>query len=169
MIIVNDIASLKWKDNTGKFPDSVLQISNINSGTGAENVIPGELNFKFNVRYSPSITAEKIKEEVENILKSHEVKFESEWKESGLPFLTEEKELIDAVTSSIKEELNLKDVKLSTEGGTSDGRFIAPTGSQVVELGPRNESIHKINESVRVSDLDKLSKLYKRIILKLLG
>ena len=99
MIIVNDIASLKWKDNTGKFPDSVLQISNINSGTGAENVIPGELNFKFNVRYSPSITAEKIKEEVENILKSHEVEFESEWKESGLPFLTEEKELIDAVTS----------------------------------------------------------------------
>ena len=83
--------------------------------------------------------------------------------------MTEEKELIDAVTSSIKEELNLKDVKLSTEGGTSDGRFIAPTGSQVVELGPRNESIHKINESVRVNDLDKLSKLYKRIILKLLG
>ena len=169
MIILNDIASLKWKDNTGKFPDSVLQISNINSGTGAENVIPGELNFKFNVRYSPSITAEEIKEEVENILKSYEVEFESEWKESGLPFLTEEKELINAVTSSIKEELNLKDVKLSTEGGTSDGRFIAPTGSQVVELGPRNESIHKINESVRVSDLDKLSKLYKKIILKLLG
>ena len=164
---ITEISTLRWKDKTGKFPDSVLQISNINSGTGAENVIPGDINFKLNVRYSPSISAKEIEMEVEKILNSYGLQYKSNWKESGKPFLTEKHKLIDAVEASIKEQIKISKIKRSTEGGTSDGRFIAPTGSEVVEFGPRNESIHKINESVKVSDLDKLSEIYKRIITKL--
>ena len=163
---IKEISTLRWKDKTGKFPDSVLQISNINSGTGAENVIPGDINFKLNVRYSPSISAKEIEIAVEKIL-SYDLQYKSNWKESGKPFLTEKHKLIDAVEASIKEQIKISKIKRSTEGGTSDGRFIAPTGSEVVEFGPRNESIHKINESVKVSDLDKLSEIYKRIITKL--
>tara|TARA_B100000965_G_scaffold402660_1_gene429071 strand:- start:813 stop:1943 length:1131 start_codon:yes stop_codon:yes gene_type:complete len=164
---IKEISTLRWKDKTGKFPDSVLQISNINSGTGAENVIPGDINFKLNVRYSPSISAKEIEIAVEKILSSYDLQYKSNWKESGKPFLTEKHKLIDAVEASIKEQIKISKIKRSTEGGTSDGRFIAPTGSEVVEFGPRNESIHKINESVKVSDLDKLSEIYKRIITKL--
>ena len=164
---IKEISTLRWKDKTGKFPDSVLQISNINSGTGAENVIPGDINFKLNVRYSPSISAKEIEIAVEKILSSYDLQYKSNWKESGKPFLTEKHKLIDAVEESIKEQIKIGKIKRSTEGGTSDGRFIAPTGSEVVEFGPRNESIHKINESVKVSDLDKLSEIYKRIITKL--
>ena len=164
---IKEISTLRWKDKTGKFPDSVLQISNINSGTGAENVIPGDINFKLNVRYSPSISAKEIEIAVEKILSSYDLQYKSNWKESGKPFLTEKHKLIDAVETSIKEQIKISKIKRSTEGGTSDGRFIAPTGSEVVEFGPRNESIHKINESVKVSDLDKLSEIYKRIITKL--
>ena len=164
---IKEISTLRWKDKTGKFPDSVLQISNINSGTGAENVIPGDINFKLNVRYSPSISAKEIEIAVEKILSSYDLQYKSNWIESGKPFLTEKHKLIDAVETSIKEQIKISKIKRSTEGGTSDGRFIAPTGSEVVEFGPRNESIHKINESVKVSDLDKLSEIYKRIITKL--
>ena len=164
---IKEISTLRWKDKTGKFPDTVLQISNINSGTGAENVIPGDINFKLNVRYSPSISAKEIEIAVEKILSSYDLQYKSNWKESGKPFLTEKHKLIDAVEASIKEQIKISKIKRSTEGGTSDGRFIAPTGSEVVEFGPRNESIHKINESVKVSDLDKLSEIYKRIITKL--
>ncbi|MFL2698106.1 MAG: succinyl-diaminopimelate desuccinylase [Gammaproteobacteria bacterium] len=169
MKALEKISSLSWEDKTGKFPNSVLQISNIISGTGAENVIPGDINFKINVRYSPSISANQIIEEVESILESENLSYKSDWKEYGKPFLTEKTELVNVVEESIKEELGLNFIKRSTEGGTSDGRFIAPTGSEVVELGPRNESIHKINESVKVEDLDKLSEIYKKIILKLIS
>ena len=163
---LSELAKLVWKDETGKFQDSVLQISNINSGTGATNVIPGNLVLDLNVRHSPSTSTEQIKNDVESIINNYSIEYEILWDIGGKPFLTTEKELIDAVMKSIKEVTDM-DPTLTTDGGTSDGRFIAPTGAQVVELGPGNASIHKVNESVKKEDLDKLHSIYKTILVKL--
>ena len=163
---LSELAKLVWKDETGKFQDSVLQISNINSGTGATNIIPGNLVLDLNVRHSPSTSTEQIKYDVESIINNYSIEYEILWDIGGKPFLTTEKELIDAVMKSIKEVTDM-DPTLTTDGGTSDGRFIAPTGAQVVELGPGNASIHKVNESVKKEDLDKLHSIYKTILVKL--
>jgi succinyl-diaminopimelate desuccinylase len=163
---LSELAKLVWKDETGKFQDSVLQISNINSGTGATNVIPGNLVLDLNVRHSPSTSTEQIKNDVESIINNYSIEYEIFWDIGGKPFLTTENELIDAVMKSIKEVTDM-DPTLTTDGGTSDGRFIAPTGAQVVELGPGNASIHKVNESVKKEDLDKLHSIYKTILVKL--
>ena len=163
---LSELAKLVWKDETGKFQDSVLQISNINSGTGATNIIPGNLVLDLNVRHSPSTSTEQIKNDVESIINNYSIEYEILWDIGGKPFLTTEKELIDAVMKSIKEVTDM-DPTLTTDGGTSDGRFIAPTGAQVVELGPGNASIHKVNESVKKEDLDKLHSIYKTILVKL--
>ena len=162
-----ELSKLRWKDETGKFQDSVLQISNLNSGTGATNVIPGSLELSLNVRYSPSTSVQQIKDDVESIINKYEVECEVFWEVGGKPFLTTEEELIAAVKSSIK-DVTGSEPKCTTDGGTSDGRFIAPTGSQVVELGPGNASIHKVNESVKKKDLEELHKIYKTILSKLL-
>ena len=164
---INEITKLTWKDETGEFQDSVLQISNLNSGTGASNVIPGDLIFDLNVRFSPSTSEEEIKESVEKILNDRSLNYSVTWNLSGNPFLTKNKGLIDAVKQSISETTGI-DTQTSTDGGTSDGRFIAPTGAEVVELGPVNESIHKINECIKSEDLITLSKIYNRILVKLL-
>ena len=163
-----ELSKLSWKDETGRFQDSVLQISNLNSGTGALNVIPGNLVLDLNVRHSPSTSAEQIKLDVESILNKYDLKYEINWILGGKPFLTTEKELITAVTNSIKDVVGTEPV-CTTDGGTSDGRFIAPTGAQVVELGPGNDSIHKVNESVRKKDLEELHKIYKKILSSLLS
>ena len=163
-----ELSKLNWKDETGKFQDSVLQISNLNSGTGATNVIPGNLVLDLNVRHSPSTTSDQIRQDVESIINKYPIEYEINWVIGGKPFLTDELDLIEAVKNSIKEVTGL-DPKCTTDGGTSDGRFIAPTGSQVVELGPGNASIHKVNESVRKEDLDELNKIYKKILIKLVS
>ena len=145
-----------------------MQISNLNSGTGASNVIPGSLVLDLNVRHSPSTSVEQIKLDVESILNKYDLEYEIHWVVGGKPFLTTEKELIAAVTNSIKDVVGTEPV-CTTDGGTSDGRFIAPTGAQVVELGPGNASIHKVNESVRKTDLEELNKIYKTILSSLLS
>ena len=164
---INEITKLTWKDVTGEFQDSILQISNLNSGTGASNIIPGELNFDLNVRFSPSTSEEQIKESVEKILNAHSLKYSIKWNLSGNPFLTKEEALIKAVKLSILSTTGIN-TQTSTDGGTSDGRFIAPTGTQVVELGPVNESIHKVNECIKSEDLIILSKIYTQVLANLL-
>ena len=164
---INEISKLNWKDKTGQFQDSVLQISNLNSGTGASNVIPGELTLNCNVRYSPSTTTEAIKESVESILKSHNLSYEINWIQGGNPFLNTETTLIESVKNSITSIIDIVPDQ-TTDGGTSDGRFIAPTGAEVVELGPVNDSIHKIDERVKIDELAQLSEVYKGILKSLL-
>ena len=158
-----ELSNLKWKDQTGEFQDSVLQISNINSGTGATNVIPGNLLLDLNVRHSPSTTEEEIKNDIESILKKYHINYEIDWVIGGKPFLTTELDLINAVKDSINEVKGIEPV-CTTDGGTSDGRFIAPTGAQVVEFGPGNASIHKVNERSSISDLKKLTLIYSNIL-----
>jgi len=165
---LNEIVALYWPDETGKFPDSILQVSNINSGTGAHNVIPGELSLKLNVRYSPSISSQTVIDAVEGILQKNKLNFNSEWEDSGSPFLTTSTTLINSVIESISSVTGINEVNQSTEGGTSDGRFIAPTGSEVVEVGPLNASIHKIDEAVSIQELEMLPDIYLKVITKLL-
>ena len=164
---INEISKLNWKDKTGQFQDSVLQISNLRSGTGASNVIPGELTLNCNVRYSPSTTTEDIKESVENILNRHKLSYEINWIQGGNPFLNTQTTLIESVKNSITSIVDIVPDQ-TTDGGTSDGRFIAPTGAEVVELGPVNDSIHKIDERVKIEELTQLSEVYKNILKSLL-
>ena len=164
---INEISKLNWKDKTGQFQDSVLQISNLRSGTGASNVIPGELTLNCNVRYSPSTTTEDIKESVENILNRHKLSYEINWIQGGNPFLNTQTTLIESVKNSITSIIDIVPDQ-TTDGGTSDGRFIAPTGAEVVELGPVNDSIHKIDERVKIEELTQLSEVYKNILKSLL-
>lgn len=164
---LNQLTSLNWDNGNEFFPATSFQISNINAGTGVANVIPGHVEIEFNLRYSTELDDQQIINTTEAILEQHELDYNIEWKVSGYPFLTAEGELVKAAQQSIKQVTGI-DTELSTAGGTSDGRFIAPTGAQVLELGPVNESIHKINEHVRVSDLDKLSAIYQGILERLL-
>ena len=165
---LKDLASAEWDNGNEFFPATTFQISNMHSGTGVENVIPGDLEVVFNFRFSTESTEDSLKAKVHDILDGHSLKYELNWALSGNPFLTSRGELIDASVAAIKETTG-RDTELSTSGGTSDGRFIAPTGSQVLELGPRNDTIHKINECVSVDDLDTLSIYYEKILQNLLG
>ena len=148
-------------------PATSFQISNINAGTGVHNVIPGQVEVNFNLRYSTELDHQQIIHTTEAILQKHGQDYDIQWEHSGYPFLTAEGALVEAAQQSIKTVTGL-DTELSTAGGTSDGRFIAPTGAQVLELGPVNQSIHKINEHVKVSDLDRLSEIYQGILERLL-
>ena len=165
---LTELVSTEWDQGNDHFPPTTFQISNINSGTGATNVIPGECQVIFNFRFSTEQTPESLQSRVEQILDRHGVDYEINWILSGLPFLTPEGELVEASQQAIREITGF-DTTLSTSGGTSDGRFIAPTGAQVLELGPLNETIHQIDECVAVEDLDTLSKIYESIINRLLG
>ena len=161
------LCSETWDNGNEYFPPTSFQISNINAGTGASNVIPGELNVQFNLRFSTEITDQQIRQRIENILDQHEIEYTLNWSLSGQPFLTPGGKLVDAAKQAIRSVCNIES-ELSTSGGTSDGRFIAPTGAQVVELGPINESIHKINENIKVSDLEQLTEIYAEILNRLL-
>jgi succinyl-diaminopimelate desuccinylase len=165
---LNDLVSEQWDNGNDFFPPTSFQISNIHAGTGANNVIPGAVEILFNLRFSTEITEDQIRHRIEQILDSHELKYELIWALSGNPFLTAEGELIDATIAAIKQVRQL-DAELSTSGGTSDGRFIAPTGTQVLELGPVNASIHKIDENVDIDELEALSGIYHEILVQLLA
>ena len=163
-----ELSTTIWDEGNAFFPATSFQISNLNSGTGATNIIPGAAHVIFNFRFSTELTHSEIKVQVEDILNRHELEYELEWKLSGEPFLTAEGELVEACKKSIKASTNL-DTRLSTSGGTSDGRFIAPTGAQVVELGPVNATIHQVNERVSVDDLEQLTEIYQGILTELLA
>ena len=168
MPALTELCEREWDQGNESFPATSFQISNIQAGTGAHNVIPGQVEVIFNQRYSTQLDHQQIIDTTETILKKHGFDYNIDWRHSGYPFLTAEGELVEAAKQSIKAITGL-DTELSTAGGTSDGRFVAPTGAQVLELGPVNASIHKINEHVRVSDLDPLSEIYQGILAKLLG
>jgi succinyl-diaminopimelate desuccinylase len=156
-----------WDTGNDFFPPTSLQISNIHSGTGVTNVIPGELEVQFNFRFSTAVTDAELQHRAEAILDSHELDYDLIWNLSGQPFLTDSGELIKATLASIEAITGLT-AELSTSGGTSDGRFIAPTGAQLVELGPINATIHKIDERVLAADLPRLKNIYKGIMERLL-
>ena len=162
-----ELAATEWDKGNKFFPATTFQISNINSGTGANNVIPGECKLMFNLRFSTEVTEEQLKTRVEEILNKHGLNYELEWVLSGHPFLKPEGELVEATCKAIKDICGY-DTELSTAGGTSDGRFIAKTGAQVVELGPINSSIHQVNEFVSVEDLNSLTEMYYQILVNLL-
>lgn len=163
-----ELAAVTWDEGNAYFPPTSLQVSNIHGGTGATNVIPGEVEVLFNFRFSTEVTHSELQERTEAILKAHALDYDIQWQLSGQPFLTTPGALVDATVASVL-EITGQEPELSTAGGTSDGRFIAPTGAQVVELGPVNASIHKLNEEVLVADLPRLAAIYKGIISRLLA
>lgn len=156
-----------WDHGNAFFPATSFQISNIHAGTGATNVVPGELNLTFNFRYSTEVSAEQLQQRVLALLDQHQLKYDIDWVLNGLPFLTDRGPLVEAAAKAVRQVQGFE-TSLETTGGTSDGRFIAPTGAQVVELGPCNGTIHKINEHVRVADLDLLTDMYEAILWHLL-
>jgi len=164
---LTELSQIEWDQGNEHFPATSFQISNISAGHGTNNVIPAEMSLLFNFRFSTEATTEGLMAQVESIFDHHYENYELEWQLSGNPFITEAGLLTEAVTKSIK-AVNDVDCNLSTGGGTSDGRFIAPTGTQVVELGPINASIHKNNEHVSVADLDQLALIYENILREIL-
>ncbi len=163
-----ELAAEHWDNGNEFFPATSFQVSNINGGTGATNVIPGQVVVVFNFRFSTEVTDKILRERTEALLKKHQLNYEIEWTLSGQPFLTPRGDLVNATVAAIKEVTGI-DAELSTSGGTSDGRFIAPTGAQVVELGPINATIHKVNEHISAEDLNQLTKIYESTLKKLLG
>lgn len=163
-----EIANIEWDQGNDSFPPTTFQISNINAGTGAENVIPGEVHIVFNFRFCTEQTEDSLKQRVVALLEKHKLKYDIDWKLSGQPFLTTSGKLVNASQQAIKEVCDI-DTLCSTGGGTSDGRFIAPSGAEVIELGVVNDTIHKINECVKVEDLDKLRRIYVSILNQLLS
>ena len=156
-----------WDHGNEFFPPTSFQVSNINGGTGADNVIPGRLDVLFNFRFSTAITEAEIKSRIHALLDRHGLNYELNWRLSGPPFLTTQTELIEAVQQALEQVVGFR-AKPDTGGGTSDGRFIAPTGAQVVEVGVLNGSIHKINEHTPVGDLETLSQVYRQVLVNLL-
>jgi succinyl-diaminopimelate desuccinylase len=163
-----ELSTRIWDKGNEFFQPTTFQVSNITAGTGAPNVVPGELKARFNIRFSTEQTVEKLQQTITDILDRHKVNYTLEWFVSGLPFFTPPGTLSSAVQQAVKEHTGLT-TELSTTGGTSDGRFIAPTGAQVVELGVGNATIHKVNESVRIADIETLTKMYERVLELLLA
>ncbi|MCY1293402.1 Succinyl-diaminopimelate desuccinylase [compost metagenome] len=163
-----ELAAEHWDDGNAFFPPTSFQVSNLNAGTGATNVIPGELVTVFNFRFSTESTVEGLQQRVTAILDKYGLDYQLNWALSGLPFLTEPGELLDAVAASIKAATG-RETTPSTSGGTSDGRFIATLGTQVVELGPVNATIHQVDERVLASDLDLLTDIYQQTLERLLA
>ncbi|NRA41230.1 MAG: succinyl-diaminopimelate desuccinylase [Pseudomonadales bacterium] len=158
-----ELAAEEWDQGNDFFPATSFQISNINGGTGASNVIPGDVEVMFNFRFSTELTEADLRQRTEAILNKHQLDYDIDWKLSGQPFLTAEGNLVDATKQAILQTTG-RATTLSTAGGTSDGRFIAPTGAQVVEIGPVNATIHKINERVKLDDIEPLTDIYQSII-----
>lgn len=165
---IAELCDTVWDNGNEYFPATSFQISNINAGTGATNVVPGTMNVLFNFRYSTEVTAEQLQARTLEILDRHGVEYDIQWTLSGLPFLTPVGELVNAAKKAI---LNVTgtETELSTSGGTSDGRFIAPTGAQVLELGVLNATIHQINEHVNIDELEPLAEIYEQILVELLA
>lgn len=163
-----ELVARKWDDGSKHFQPTTFQVSNIAAGTGAPNVIPGELKARFNFRWSPAQTLEELQQAVVSVLERHGVRYTLEWFVSGLPFYTEPGLLSDAVARAVR-DVTGRELRLTTGGGTSDGRFIAPMGAQIVELGVVNQTIHKVNECVAVADVEALGKTYRRVMELVLG
>ena len=164
---LTDLVNETWDEGNEYFPATSFQVSNIHAGTGAENVIPGKLEIDFNFRFSTSVTEAELKQRTEAVLHKHGLNFQIDWRLSGNPFLTKVGTLVNAAQRAVESVLG-KPPRLSTGGGTSDGRFIAPTGAEVVELGPLNQTIHQVNEHVSASDPAILSSIYQQILENLL-
>lgn len=164
---LHELALMEWDQGNDYFPPTSFQISNIHAGTGAGNVIPGTLHVSFNLRYSTENTAAQLKDRILRILDGHGLDYAIHWTHNGEPFLTDSGELVAATAAAVKQVTGVQP-ELSTAGGTSDGRFIAPTGAQVIELGPVNASIHKVNEYVSHDDLIKLTDMYELALINLL-
>ena len=162
---LEELKNMEWDRGNENFEPTGFQVSNIKSGTGAENVVPGVLEMTFNFRFSPESSPDGLKEKFEALLKKSDLKYDVSWTLSALPFLTAKTEFIDIVKSSIK-EINNIDTKIDNGGGTSDGRWVAPMGSEIVELGPLNKTIHQIDEHVDIEDLSTLKEIYKKILIK---
>ncbi|WP_151811096.1 succinyl-diaminopimelate desuccinylase [Acinetobacter bereziniae] len=163
-----ELCDTVWDNGNEYFPATSFQVSNIQAGTGATNVVPGTMTVTFNFRYSTEVTADQLKTRVLEILDRHQVSYDIEWTLSGLPFLTPVGELVNAARTAIK-NVTGTDTELSTSGGTSDGRFIAPTGAQVLELGVLNATIHQVNEHVNIDELEPLAEIYEQILVELLA
>ena len=162
---LEELKNMEWDRGNENFEPTSFQVSNIKSGTGAENIVPGVLEMTFNFRFSPESSPDGLKEMFEALLKKSDLKYDVSWTLSALPFLTSKTEFIDIVKSSIK-EINNIDTKIDNGGGTSDGRWVAPMGSEIVELGPLNKTIHQIDEHVDIEDLSTLKEIYKKILIK---
>lgn len=165
--LLNDLLAIEWDHGDKHFPPTRLQIANLTAGTGANNVIPGQAHAEFNLRYSPALDADAIQDRVEAICRDHDAEFDLDWHHSGSPFITEPGTLVDAVQAAANTVTGVTP-RLSTAGGTSDGRFIAPTGAEVVELGPLNATIHQADERVAIDSLAPLSDIYEHIMKRLL-
>lgn len=163
-----ELMAIRWDEGNAHFPPTSFQVSNIRAGTGANNVIPGEAEVIFNFRYSPELTADTIRARVGAILEKCLGRHEADWWHTGEPYLTREGRLVDAAREAIRAVTGLTPL-LFTGGGTSDGRFLAPLGTEVVEIGPVNASIHQVDEHVRIEDLEKLSLVYERMLERLLA
>jgi len=168
MPALTELVATEWDQGNEFFPATSMQIAHVQAGTGSNNVIPGELFVQFNFRFSTELTDEMIRQRVAELLDRHQLRYTIEWKLSGQPFLTSRGKLVDAVVKAVAHYNEIKP-QLLTTGGTSDGRFIARMGAQVVELGPVNATIHKINECVKASDLQMLSRMYQRIMEQLIA
>jgi len=163
-----ELINVNWDEGNDHFPPTTLQISNINAGTGATNVIPGSMTVEFNARYSPETSIEKIQSTTASIFAQHQLDYEISWKDSAHPFITTPGTLTDATQKAIHNAVGLT-ATLDTGGGTSDGRFIAPTGAQVIEFGPINATIHQIDERVSCTDIDLLTEIYEQVLHQLLS
>lgn len=168
MPALNELVAIEWDRSNEFFPPTSMQIANVQAGTGSNNVIPGDLYVQFNFRFSTELTDAMIKQRVEELLERHQLNYSIEWRLSGQPFLTSRGALVDAVVNAVEHYSELTP-QLLTTGGTSDGRFIAQMGAQVVELGPVNATIHKVNECVNAADLQLLSRMYQRIMEQLVA
>lgn len=168
MPALNELVAIEWDRGNEFFPPTSMQIANVQAGTGSNNVIPGDLYVQFNFRFSTELTDAMIKQRVEELLERHQLNYSIEWRLSGQPFLTSRGALVDAVVNAVEHYSELTP-QLLTTGGTSDGRFIAQMGAQVVELGPVNATIHKVNECVNAADLQLLSRMYQRIMEQLIA
>ncbi|MGQ0587477.1 MAG: succinyl-diaminopimelate desuccinylase [Gammaproteobacteria bacterium] len=162
-----ELMAMRWDEGNANFPPTSFQVSNLRAGTGANNVIPGSADAVFNFRYSPASTADALRTRVTAVLERHLPKYEATWWHSGEPYYTAGGTLVDAARAAVGEVTGLAPA-LFTGGGTSDGRFLAPLGAQVIEIGPVNATIHQVNECVRIADLERLSQIYERLLERLL-
>ncbi|CDU08654.1 Succinyl-diaminopimelate desuccinylase [Vibrio coralliirubri] len=166
LLAINELATTEWDKGNDYFPPTSFQIPNVSAGTGASNVIPGEFNVQFNLRFSTELSNDIIVERITTTLDKYDFEYDLKWTFNGDPFLTDAGSLLDAIVDAVGDVNDVKPALLTT-GGTSDGRFIARMKGQVVELGPVNATIHKVNECVKVADLEKLTDMYERTLVNL--
>ena len=163
--IINELNQIIWDEGNEHFDPTSFQISNIDSGTGATNVVPGHLNMLFNFRFSPESSQESLKERFIQVLEKSKCSFEIDWTLNAQPYLTKKTELLSIIQTALK-KINGKEAIIDNGGGTSDGRWVSPSGSEVIELGPRNQTIHKIDEKISLADLELLQEIYQQILVE---